>query len=96
LKVAQLQGNQVKSDKTLVPHQGKCTEKLTHRPTPAEKFELPFEGKLSQDNRWVIMANLIPWDEFEEEYAQNFCRRYRGTSPTVSDSIGFINNQRED
>ena len=41
-------------------------------PTPPEKFELPFEGKLSQDNRWVIMANLIPWEEFEEEYAQNF------------------------
>ncbi len=41
-------------------------------PTPAENFELPFEGKLSQDNRWVIMANLIPWDEFEEEYAKNF------------------------
>ncbi len=41
-------------------------------PTPPEKFELPFEGKLSQDNRWVIMANLIPWEEFEEEYAKNF------------------------
>lgn len=41
-------------------------------PTQPENFELPFEGKLSQDNRWVIMANLIPWDEFEEEYAKNF------------------------
>ena len=37
-----------------------------------EKFELPFEGKLSEDNRWVIMAKLIPWSEFEEEYAQKF------------------------
>jgi hypothetical protein len=46
--------------------------KVDSAPTPPEKFELPFEGKLSQDNRWVIMANLIPWDEFEEEYAQNF------------------------
>ena len=52
--------------------QGKCTEKQRLRPTPAENFELPFEGKLSQGNRWVIMANLIPWDEFEEEYAKNF------------------------
>ena len=40
--------------------------------TPPDSFELPFEGKLSQDNRWVIMANLIPWDEFEQEYAKNF------------------------
>lgn len=46
--------------------------KATSAPTPPENFELPFEGKLSQDNRWVIMANLIPWDEFEEEYAKNF------------------------
>jgi hypothetical protein len=46
--------------------------KVDSPPTPPEKFEFPFEGKLSQDNRWVIMANLIPWEEFEEEYAQNF------------------------
>jgi hypothetical protein len=48
--------------------------KASSSPTPPENFELPFEGKLSQDNRWVIMANLIPWDEFEEEYAKNFSR----------------------
>jgi len=46
--------------------------KASSSPTPPDSFELPFEGKLSQDNRWVIMANLIPWDEFEEEYAKNF------------------------
>lgn len=46
--------------------------KVEAPPTPPSQFELPFEGKLSEDNRWVIMANLIPWDEFEEEYAQNF------------------------
>jgi hypothetical protein len=46
--------------------------KASSSPTPPENFELPFEGKLSQDNRWIIMANLIPWDEFEEEYAKKF------------------------
>ncbi len=40
--------------------------------TPPENFEFPFEGKLSPDNRWVIMAELIPWDEFEGEYAKLF------------------------
>ena len=64
----------VKSDKTLVPAPGKMYRKLDSPPTPPEKFELPFEGKLSQDNRWVMMANLIPWDEFEEEYAKNFAK----------------------
>jgi IS5 family transposase len=33
-----------------------------------EKFELPFEGKLDPNNRWVIMAELIPWSEFAEQY----------------------------
>ena len=37
-----------------------------------EKFEMPFSEKLSPDNRWVIMAELIPWSEFEAEYAENF------------------------
>ncbi len=37
-----------------------------------ENFELPFLEKLSPDNRWVIMAKLIPWLEFEAEYAENF------------------------
>ena len=28
-----------------------------------EKFELPVTVQLSPDNRWVIMAELIPWAE---------------------------------
>jgi transposase, IS5 family len=28
-----------------------------------KNFELPFSEKLSPDNRWVIMAGLIPWIE---------------------------------
>jgi hypothetical protein len=72
LIVVQLPGNLVKSDKILVPGSGKMYRKAASSPTSPENFELPFEGKLSQDNRWVIMANLRPWDEFEEEYAKNF------------------------
>ena len=40
--------------------------------TELENFELPFGGKLAEDNRWVIMAKLIPWSEIEEEYAKKF------------------------
>ena len=40
--------------------------------SPPSEFELPFGGKLSADNRWVKMAKIIPWSEFEAEYAQNF------------------------
>ncbi len=41
-------------------------------PRPPSEFELPFGGKLSADNRWVKMVELIPWNEFEPEYAKNF------------------------
>jgi hypothetical protein len=59
-EVVEFPGNLVKSDKILVPRAGKMYRKASSSPTPAENFKLPFEGKLSQDNRWVIMANLIP------------------------------------
>jgi len=38
--------------------------KVDQSPNPPSNFDLPFEGKLSEDNRWVIMAKIIPWSEF--------------------------------
>lgn len=32
----------------------------------------PFNNTLDPENRWVKLAELIPWDEFEDEYAANF------------------------
>lgn len=46
--------------------------KLGQNPISPENFELTFEGKLSSDNRWVVLASLIPWGEFEEEYSEKF------------------------
>ncbi len=37
-----------------------------------ENFYLPFAGKLSGENRWVKLAEVIPWEEFEDEYASQF------------------------
>jgi hypothetical protein len=34
---------------------------------PPEEFKLPFEEKLSEENRWGIMAQWIPWEEFEKD-----------------------------
>lgn len=42
-----------------------------------ENFYLPFGGKLSGENRWVKLADMIPWDEFEATYASHFSP-YRG------------------
>ncbi len=44
------------------------------KPTP-ENFEFPELVKLSPNNRWVIMAELIPWLEFEQEYAEKFSQK---------------------
>ena len=48
---------------------------MYRKPSPQfsiEDFILPFSGKLDPDNRWVQLASLIPWDEFEEDYAFMF------------------------
>src|SRR5699024_10970131 len=37
-----------------------------------------FGGKLNKKNRWVVLANLIPWWEFEEAYANTMKRSSRG------------------
>jgi len=34
-------------------------------------FETPFEKKLNQNNRWVILAHLIPWDEICSLYIKH-------------------------
>lgn len=36
----------------------------------SDDFFLPFGGRLNPDNRWVVMASLIPWAEVEEAYIQ--------------------------
>lgn len=35
-------------------------------------FFLPFGGRLDGNNRWVKLAALIPWEQFEDEYAEQF------------------------
>lgn len=37
-----------------------------------EEFYMAFGGRLSKANRWVKLADLIPWDEVEKRYAPQF------------------------
>lgn len=39
-------------------------------------FFLPFGGQLSEDNRWVKLAELIPWVELEDDYASQSCKGF--------------------
>ena len=42
-------------------------------PTPEfSKFEMSFGGELRRDNRWVVLGDIIPWDEVEKRYARLF------------------------
>ena len=41
----------------------------------AENFKLPCGEKLSPEKRWVKLAELIPWQDFEAEYASNFSQK---------------------
>ncbi len=37
-----------------------------------DEFITPFGGKLSLDNRWVKLSEVIPWDRIEDRYAAKF------------------------
>ena len=47
-------------------------------------FFLPFGGQLSGDNRWIKLAELIPWDELEDDYASQFCKGFWCSSQAIS------------
>ncbi len=42
--------------------------KAEFAPLPPLDFELANGSKLSALNRWVKMAKIIPWSEFEKDY----------------------------
>jgi hypothetical protein len=68
------------------------TREVANQP---EKFKLPFEGKLASDNRWVVMANLIPWSEFEEEYAALFAEEIGAPAKSFRMARSSVNYQRK-
>lgn len=51
-------------------------------------FEL--EGSLSSDNRWVVMAKLIPWSEFESEYASLFAEEIGAPAKSFRIALGSL------
>jgi hypothetical protein len=55
-----------------------------------EDFYLPFGGKLRSDNRWVRLAQLIPWEELEEEYASLFSDRMGAPAKTFRMALGAL------
>ena len=60
-------------------------------PITPEKFELSPGTKLSLHNRWVIMAELIPWDKFEEKYATLFDEEKGVPAKSFRMALGSLN-----
>jgi IS5 family transposase len=64
--------------------------KQKQQDTPPEEFELPFGGKLAADNRWVVLAKIIPWTEFEAEYAAIFTASIGAPAKTFRMALGAL------
>ena len=43
-----------------------------------EGFESPFERDLNPNNRWVVLAKLLPWDEICELYWKEIPMKFSG------------------
>ncbi len=52
-----------------------------------EEFFLPFGGKLRKDNRWVLMAGIMPWEYIEEIYVKNLSGETG--RPAISSRVAF-------
>jgi len=57
-----------------------------------EDFYVPFSGTLDKNNRWVKMAKMVPWNKFEDMYANKFKNSNRkGIIPlTVRVALGAL------
>ena len=59
-----------------------------------EDFFLPFGGKFSGDNRWIQLAEMIPWDELEDGYAAQFCKGFRAPAKPFRMALGACRTLR--
>ena len=53
-----------------------------------------FDRHLNPENRWVKLAEIIPWDDFEENYAKQFSEKSRHTAHPVRMGLGTLIIQR--
>ncbi|MBD2396059.1 IS5 family transposase, partial [Cyanobacterium aponinum FACHB-4101] len=59
-------------------------------PTCAKNFVIPNQIQLDENNQWVVMANLIPWQEFEQEYANIFDDKLGAPAKSFRMALGAL------
>jgi len=62
----------------LAPADAEIMYRHTEKQLEFEGFDLPFSGQLSTDNRWVRLAKMIPWHQFEDEYCATLSKKGQG------------------
>ena len=55
-----------------------------------EKFDLQTITHLDKENRWVKLAELIPWSEFETEYASQFSDKMGAPAKPFRIALGAL------
>jgi hypothetical protein len=58
--------------------------------TTVQNFVIPNQIQLDENNRWVVMANLIPWQEFEVEYADIFNEKLGAPAKPFRMALGAL------
>ena len=63
-----------------------------HHQLTFEDFFLPFAfgGKLSGDNRWIKLTELIPWNELEDDYAAQCCKGFGAPAKLFRMALGAL------
>lgn len=55
-----------------------------------EEFYIPFGGYINDENRWVQLSSLIPWDDLEHTYARSFSSRKGPPSKPFRMALGAV------
>lgn len=55
-----------------------------------ENFYLPFSGCLKADNRWVQLAELVPWEVIEASYAEQFSAGMGAPAKSLRVALGSL------
>ena len=54
-----------------------------------EDFMLPFGGKLNADNKWIKLAELMPWDEIDKKYRESYKRKSQYGQVSIDSRVAF-------
>ena len=55
-----------------------------------ENFYLPFGGELHGENRWVILAEQIPWHRIEQDYSELFSKDEGCPAKAAREAFGAL------